>query len=138
MQSQKEYEKLLDNIYKNLPENILNKERFELPVVESMIQGKKTIIRNFAFIAKAVHREIDHLYKFVSKEAGTMAAIDEGKLVLSGKYNQIQLDKIFKSYFKEFVLCSACGKPDTKIIEQSGIKMLKCTACGALSPIRKN
>ena len=34
-------------------------------------------------------------------------------------------------------LCKECGKPDTKFKEMKGIKMLKCDACGAMTPVKQ-
>nr|1K81_A Chain A, PROBABLE TRANSLATION INITIATION FACTOR 2 BETA SUBUNIT [Methanocaldococcus jannaschii] len=34
------------------------------------------------------------------------------------------------------VICRECGKPDTKIIKEGRVHLLKCMACGAIRPIR--
>ena len=39
-------------------------------------------------------------------------------------------------YSKEFVVCPVCGKPDTEMISEKGIKYKHCLACGAKSPIK--
>ena len=46
------------------------------------------------------------------------------------------MDKLFTAYLKEYVMCQECNKPDTEIIDRNGVKMLKCTACGALRPVK--
>ena len=82
-------------------------------------------------------RNEKHFYKYLAKETATAAAIEEGKLVMNGKFYPDVINKLFSSYLKEFALCHECGKPDTVIVEQSGVKILKCTACGALNPLKK-
>ena len=132
-----EYEKMLNRLYGSLPEKTSSKERFDLPRLESSIQGKKTLIRNFSQALKTVKRSEKHFYKYFTKETGTAATIEEGKLLLNGKFYPDVIDKLFTSYLNEFVLCHECHKPDTEIAERNGVKMLKCTACGALNPLKK-
>ncbi len=132
-----DYEKMLGRLYMSLPEKTVSKERFELPVIDSSVQGKKTIIRNFSQALKALKRNEKHFYKYLTKETATAAAIEEGKLNMTGKFYPDQLNKLFTNYINEYVLCHECKKPDTEIVERSGIKLLKCTACGALSPLKK-
>jgi len=132
-----EYDKMLTRLYGSLPEKTISKERFEMPRLDSNIQGKKTTIRNFSQALKSVKRNEKHFYKYLTKETATAATIDEGKLVMNGKFYPDVLGKLFENYLKEFVLCHECGKPDTEIIERNHVKLLKCTACGALSPLKK-
>ena len=132
-----EYDKMLNRLYMSLPERTVSKERFEIPVLDSSVQGKKTIIRNFSQALKAVKREEKQFYKYLTKETATAAVLDEGKLTMVGKFYPDQLGKLFTNYLNEYVLCHECKKPDTEIIERNGIKVLKCTACGALSPLKK-
>jgi translation initiation factor 2 subunit 2 len=131
-----EYEKMLDRLYMSLPKHTLSKERFELPKIDSMIQGNKTIVKNFSQIAKTVKRDEKHLFKFITKEVATAATIEEGRLILNGKFDEKQINNLFQNYFKQFVLCHECKKPDTKIIEHQRVKVLKCEACGAISPVK--
>jgi len=132
-----EYEKMLSRLYGSLPEKTTSKERFELPKLESNIQGKKTIIRNFSQALKSIKRDEKHFYKFLTRETATAATIEDGKLVLNGKFYPDNIGRLFDNYLKEYVLCHECGKPDTDIIDRNSVKVLKCTACGALSPIKR-
>ena len=38
---------------------------------------------------------------------------------------------------KIILICKQCGKPETRIISEKGIVLMKCDACGAVNPIRK-
>ena len=128
---------MLDRLYLSLPEQTKTKERFEMPKVESFVQGPKTIIKNVSAILKAIHREEKHLMKFISKDLAVPASASEGRIVLTGKFYEIQIKNSIESYIKEYVLCKECKKPDTKFKEMKGIKMLKCDACGAMTPIKQ-
>lgn len=130
-----DYNSLLDRIYMALPPKTLESTRFELPTVDSMIQGKQTIWKNFSKAAKDLKREETQMYKFVMKEISTSSTIVNGTLVLNGIFNNFKMNQILEKYIKFFVLCSACKKPDTEIVTQNNVKILKCTACGAVSPL---
>jgi len=130
-----EYEKMLTRAYATMPKQALTKERFEIPVIDSLVQGTKTQVKNFAQVIKTIGREEKHVLKFFTKELAVPITSTEGKLQIGGKVSNAQLNEIFQKYVKMFVLCHECQKPDTKIIEQHGVKVLKCDACGATSPV---
>src|SRR3989344_924288 len=130
-----DYDKMLARAYATMPKQALQKERFEIPIIDSLVQGTKTQVKNFGQAIKAVAREEKHCLKFFTKELAVPITPSEGKLQISGKFSNIKLNEIFQKYVKMFVLCHECQKPDTKIIEQHGVKVLKCDACGASSPV---
>ena len=132
-----DYNTLLDRIYIGLPDRSTHDSRFELPTVDSIVQGKQTIWRNFSKVAKDLKRDENQLYKFVMKEISTSSAITNNTLVLNGIFNNYKLNQILTKYIKNFILCSACHKPDTEIVTQNGVKVLKCSACGAITPLPK-
>lgn len=132
-----EYEKLLDRLYMSLPKQALNRERFEMPVAESFIQGSKTMVKNFSQILKTIRREESDVLKFLTKEAGTGASVQEGRLILNRKFTAMQVNELFGNYIRNYVLCKECNKPDTHFIEQQGVRMLKCEACGAMAPVKR-
>ena len=131
------YEVLLDQAYKALPEKSLSRERFEIPRLQVIVQGNKTIVSNFSRALKDLHRSEKHALKYFTSQAASAANIDGGRLVLKGVFMAQELQGFLDDYVKRFVLCKECARPDTKITEQKGIKMLKCTACGAISAIRE-
>lgn len=131
-----DYEKMLDRLYLSLPKHTLSRERFKMPAIESFTQGNKTVVKNFSTIARTIKRDEKHLFKFITKEIATAASIEEGRLVLNGRFTEEQLGQLLQAYLKQFVLCRECGKPDTKFIEHQGVKMLKCEACGAMAPVK--
>ncbi len=132
-----EYEKMLDQAYKNLPKKKTTGERFEIPKLNVQIQGSKTFVRNFEKTLKDLKRDTKHAFKYFSGEIGTATSLDSDSLVMNGKFGRETVQKIFNEYVNKYVICGECTKPDTKIIDQKGIKMLKCEACGALTAIRE-
>lgn len=132
-----EYEKLLEKAYSLLPEKAIGKERFEIPVVESITQGNKTIIKNFEAIALTLRRKPYEITKYLSRELAVPISVEGQRLVLQAKFYDRVLNEKIKNYTETYVICKECKKPDTKIVEMGrGLRMLVCEACGARSPVR--
>ncbi|MEM0359963.1 MAG: translation initiation factor IF-2 subunit beta [Candidatus Diapherotrites archaeon] len=131
------YEELLEKAYKQIPPESLKKERFEMPKLQVIVQGNKTIVANFSKTIKDLQREEKHALKYFTSQAASAANIEGGRLILKGVFSQHELQGFLEDYVKRFVLCRECSRPDTKIIEQKGVKILKCSACGAITAIRE-
>lgn len=130
----KEYLELLRAAKERLPKGEAG-ARFELPKAIVQVQGRQTIIRNFQEILKTLRREPAHLAKYLFKELAVPGDIGQ-ELSFQGKFSQLFINKKIESYAKEFVFCEECGKPDTNLIKQDRIHILKCEACGARRPVR--
>ena len=131
----KKYEKMLDDLYKKLPEKVKEKSRFKMPLFHSFIQGKQTIIKNFGSVVTQIRREPEHLIKYLSRELATAGVLEGNRLILKGRFREEDLNKRLENYVKTYVLCGECNKPDTKLIVQDGILFIRCEACGARSPV---
>lgn len=131
-----DYNELLSKARKELPEAISSKERFEIPKVLGHVQGNRTIVSNFVQIAKTLGREPEHLLKYVLKETATPGKMIGQRLILGSKVSASLLNQKVRQYANTYVLCPDCGKPDTELVKEKGISMLKCTACGAKHPVR--
>lgn len=130
-----EYDKMLEQVYKKLPDKAREKSRFKMPSFESFIQGKETIIKNFTNVAGALRRQPNHLLKYLSKELASVGTIDGARLILKGRFREELLNKRLNDYAKTYVLCDECGKPDTQLVTQEKVRFLRCEACGARKPI---
>lgn len=130
------YEQMLDKAYEQLPDSVFEKHRFEIPNVRGHQQGNRTVISNFNQIASHLGRQPAHLLKYLLKELATPGTIKDGLLVVGTKVPASRLNEKIKKYADEFVLCSECGKPDTRIEKEKNVRYLKCTACGAKHAIR--
>ena len=131
-----DYENLLNDAYKRVKLVFTGSDRFEIPKVEGQVQGKNTIISNITQIADYIRRPLDQLTKFLMKELATSGKIDSDRLILNTKLNSSKVNEKIQTYTKEFVLCPVCGKPDTEITQEKGVKLKHCLACGAKSPIK--
>ncbi|MBX4212339.1 translation initiation factor IF-2 subunit beta [Candidatus Pacearchaeota archaeon] len=130
------YEHLLEQAYKNVKVVEQSSERFEVPKVIGSVEGKNTIISNIGEIAGYLRRPVEHLAKFLQKELAASGKIEKDRLMLNTKLNSAKVNEKIQSYSKEFVICNECGKPDTEIVAEKGLKFKHCLACGAKSPIK--
>ncbi len=130
------YEELLERALKMLPENVVKRERFEIPKVSLQREGTKTIIKNFSSIAKALNRNEEHIFKYLVRSLGTAGVIESGRLVLQGKFTEEEVQKEVEDYVKTYVLCKECGAPDTELVREERILFVKCLACGAKHSVR--
>lgn len=127
-----DYEQLLEKAKNEMPQGALEKERFEMPKIKGHLQGNKTVLVNFVQIAGIFSRDVDHMLKFILKELATPGELKKsGQVILGTKVPASKINDKVKKYAQEFVLCSECGKPDTKIVRESGINFLRCLACGS-------
>lgn len=129
------YEELLVKAYHSIPQKALSHERFEVPRAESFIQGTKTIVKGFNILIKDMRRDKKHFLKYLTKETASPITEGNNQLIINGKIGAIQLNKLIQNYFNQFVLCPECKKPDTNVIVQDGVRLLKCEACGAVKPV---
>lgn len=130
------YDVLLQQAYEKIKVVSGSGERFEIPKVAGFVSGKNTIITNIGVIAGYLRRSVDHLAKFVQKSLATPGKLDGDRLILYTKLSSLKVGEKIQVYAKEFVLCGECGKPDTEVVSEKGIKFKHCLACGAKSPIK--
>lgn len=131
------YEALLKKAYTGVTEQVESTERFSVPEVKAYIEGKTTVFENFAEIAGIIRRDQDHFMKFLLGELGTAGKIDGNRAIFNGKFEPSLLASLVKSYVDDYVICSECGKPDTRLVKDDRILLLRCDACGGHRPVRK-
>jgi translation initiation factor 2 subunit 2 len=130
-----DYELLLERAKKKLPTTLESHDRFQVPEPDVMIEGKTTVIRNFGDIVDALRREPDHLLGYLLRELGTAGSMEGRRVVFKGKVATAQVADRIKHYVDEYVLCSECSRPDTKIVKDGRILILVCETCGAHRPV---
>ncbi len=126
-----DYEAMLDRGKEQLPEDVVSKERFEIPKVRGHIEGSKTIVSNFHQIADTLRRPPKHMLKYVLKELATPGDFRKNAVIFGAKIPASKINEKIRKYAEEFVLCKECGKPDTKITKDGDVVFIKCQACGA-------
>ena len=132
----KDYNTLLEDGIKALPQEVVVTQRFEIPKVQGHIQGNKTVITNFNNILGSIRRERDHFLKFLLKELATPGVFDGPRLVLGRKVGASLINQKIQQYCQTFVLCGECNKPDTQILIKDNESYLRCIACGAQKKIK--
>jgi len=132
-----DYETMLERARKNLPtETQVSEERWSLPEVDVMYEGKTTVVKNFEEIVEAVRREHEHIVAHVLRELGSAGSQDGRRLILKSVISKEKLDEKFHDYVDTFVTCGECGKPDTHLIKEGRIQVVECMACGAKRPVK--
>jgi translation initiation factor 2 subunit 2 len=133
-----DYDKLLEKAYSELPEKRVTRERLEIPMPETLVQGNKTIIKNFEAITSKLRRDPKHVGKYLAKELATSFSIEGGKLILNSKLSEKLINDKLKSYMDIYLYCKQCKLPDTRLEEvERGVYLMVCEACGARSSVPK-
>lgn len=133
--SENNYADLLKSARAQLPKQVFETKRLEIPKLQSMVTGNRTIIKNFGEVASIVRREPEHMLKYMAKELASQGLLEGRTAVFSGKFGMMQVESKFTQYLNTFVLCHECKKPDTKILREDRLAFLKCEACGAKKPV---
>ena len=122
---------MLERAYKGLPDILKEESRFQIPVIESAVQGRVTVVQNFGEVIKTLNRSPDTLGKYFLTEMGTGGEYDATRLTLKGQFRNPQLQEKLEAFVEAYVMCPECRRPDTKIIHEKRMSFLKCEACGA-------
>jgi len=131
-----EYERLLRRAHSQLPREVLEHKRFEVPRVRSGTIGMRTYVVNFGDIADVLNRDPQHLLRYLSREMATAGTLDGVRAIFQGKFRGDALDRLVQRYAEEFVICPVCKRPDTKVLKEKRLSFLSCEACGAKSSMR--
>ena len=132
-----DYEKLLVRARAGIPKEVFEKKRFDPAKIkaDSFIQGNRTIVNNLNHVSDYLNRDIGHIMKFLLRELATSGIIEGNRAVFTGSFPARAIDDKISLYVKEFVLCRACGSPDTKLVKEDGKDDMKCMACQAKRPV---
>lgn len=132
-----DYESNLDRAIEELPDLGGSDERLDVPDAEVQKDGAFTRFTNLSTIADALDRDPEHLHSTIQRELGTAGQYEDGRARYNGSFSSTELNAAIESYIAEYVTCSECGLPDTKLTKEDGVDMLRCEACGAFRPVAK-
>lgn len=135
MAADDDYMALLKRAKIACPEVTENHERFEIPELDVLQEGKITVFRNFIDVTDKLRRDPQHLLQFLLKELGAPGNVEGRRAVFKAKINPQNIDDKIQMYTETYVICSECGLPDTKMVKDGRTLMLECEACGARRPI---
>jgi translation initiation factor 2 subunit 2 len=131
-----DYKELLKRARSQLPPDVLERKRFEVPKPRSITIGMKTIIRNFKDICDALNRDPQHLLRYLSREMATAGTLSGSRAVFQGRFRYDTIERLIQHYTVVFVTCPVCKRPDTKIVKEKRLSFMVCEACGAKSSLR--
>jgi translation initiation factor 2 subunit 2 len=131
-----DYEALLHRAREEIPPEVFEQPRFQVPKVDSFIQGSRTVIRNFKDLTDTLRRDQKHLLRYLSHELATAGEIRSPQAIFNGRFTSNVLDELMKKYTEEFVVCPICQRPDTEMRREDRLLMLVCSACGGRTPLR--
>lgn len=104
--------------------------RMKLPL-DVKREARKTSV-NVVEMAEALHRQTEHLVKFISNELMTTGSVNkDGRLLLKGTFIRSEIQEIIRRYIEHFVVCKICESvEDTDIVREKKLYFLKCSKCG--------
>eukprot|EP00056_Hartaetosiga_gracilis_P017456 m.7312 g.7312 ORF g.7312 m.7312 type:complete len:312 (-) comp5718_c0_seq1:52-987(-) len=129
------YEDLLDNVFEIIKDSRPkgNDETEKIVIVPPNIARmgvKKTGFSNFVQVCKMLHRDRDHVLSFLHAELGTTSSMDQQEcLILKGRYQQRDIERVLRAYIKEYVTCHTCNSPKTLLTKQARLHFLQCETC---------
>jgi translation initiation factor 2 subunit 2 len=133
-----DYDSLLDRARSQIPEDAFKKsgERFQVPSVQLIVQGNRSLWQNFQDIINVLNRPGKEVLKFVSGQLGTAGSIEGGIAIFNGKFTPEGVSDLVDRYIDSYVTCPVCSRPDTEIVKEDKKYVLRCSACGARTAIR--
>jgi translation initiation factor 2 subunit 2 len=130
-----DYDSLLKRAQEKLPKKVTEHSRFKVPEVDILIEGKTTVLRNFAEIVDTINREPSDVLAYLLRELGTAGTSDGKRVIFKGRVQADQIEDRLNAYITSYVLCSECLRPDTKLVKEGRTMILECDACGAHRPV---
>ncbi|CAH6418859.1 Translation initiation factor eIF-5 [uncultured virus] len=109
--------------------------RYRMPVLVTKKETDVTVLVNIDAIAKAVHRPVKALMKYLSSVLGTGVAHKKKRYLVRGHHETDALRQHLRNFNAKYVRCGNCKNTfDTyvKVAKSGGVKTV-CTACGAIA-----
>ncbi|MFB6121939.1 MAG: translation initiation factor IF-2 subunit beta [Haloferacaceae archaeon] len=133
-----DYTVALDRAFDALPDQPREAgSRLSVPDPVGETDGAFTRLTNLDAIAAALSRDSEHVHRSIQRELGTAGQLEEGRARYNGSFTVADFEAAVDEYVAEYVTCSECGLPDTNLVRENGVDMLRCEACGAFRPVEK-
>jgi translation initiation factor 2 subunit 2 len=132
-----DYEASLDRALDAVPDIQSGGDRLSVPDAQAQADGAFTRFNNLDAVADALARDTDHLHRFVQRALATSGKLEEGVGRYNGNFSERDFEAAVEDYTEEYVRCSECGLPDTRLVQEDRTMMLRCDACGAFRPVKK-
>ena len=134
--------RLYDSLKKDHPSLFVKKRQVVPPPILQNL-GKKTMLVNFASIVSVLNRTTEHVQSYINCEMATESSVDgNSRLVIKGKFNSRNLEKVLKKYISDYVMCDMCKSYETIIVKDSitRLSFINCDTCKSsksVNPIGK-
>lgn len=133
------YSSMLDRAFTELPDRPAESAtRLSIPDPEGETDGAFTRLTNLSAIADALDRDAQHVHRAIQRELGTNGQFEDGRGRYNGSFSVADFETVLDAYAQEFVVCSECALPDTRLVTEDGVEMLRCEACGAFRPVQQS
>ncbi|MFB6093222.1 MAG: translation initiation factor IF-2 subunit beta [Haloquadratum sp.] len=132
------YADSLDRALEALPERNEEQSRLDVPDPAGETDGAFTRLTNLGEIADALGRDVEHVHRNIQSELGTNGQLDGDRARYNGSFTVADFEAAIDEYVAEYVTCTECGLPDTRLVTEDGVAMLRCEACGAFRPVEKS
>lgn len=105
-----------------------NKLLLTIPDVTFM--NRKTYVKNFGDLCDRLGKTQLEIKAFFETDMNAVMSIDSNNmLIITGRYNQIQVKKVLTNYVKQNMMCGECKSTDTEMVKENRITYLKCKKC---------
>jgi len=131
------YEELVNRVFsilrQNNPDLAGEKRKFTIVPPQIGREGsKKTAFANITDLCRRMRRPLEHVTSFILTELGTTGSSDGAqRLIIRGRYQQLQIENVLRKYIGEYVTCKTCRSPDTVMNKENRLFFLKCESCGS-------
>ncbi len=132
-----DYQQSLDRAMDSLPDYGGDDDRLSIPDPAVQSDGAFTRLKNLDEIGDVLSREPVEIHRFLQRELGTHGEFEEGQGRYAGSFSADDFGAGVAAYVEQFVRCSECGLPDTRLVTEDRTQMLRCDACGAFRPVNK-
>lgn len=96
--------------------------------------SKKSCFVNIIITCQYLQRDPNHLKKYIETELVTNTNFNGDKqLIMTGRWKEIAIQSVLKSYVKAYVLCEDCHSKNTEMKRNNSTRLyeLKCRDCSA-------
>lgn len=106
--------------------------RYQMPALEVMIKGGKTELNNLQQIATELERPVEFLCAYLRQELNCAISNKKNKIVASGVHGQKDLQALITNLVEKYVVCGACGNPETHLDKKG---RMTCRCCGSIGTV---
>lgn len=109
-----------------------------IPALVLYKESKKTIFASCPKLCEYLKRSDEHVAQYLFAELGTTGNFDgTRRLVIKGKFQQMQLETVIKRYMGEYVHCQTCKTLDTDLKKgENRLVFLTCNKCESRRSVR--